>query len=131
MGLLVALASPEGDGVDLPAGPMTMAPVAVAPTGSSAPASVPAPARPFPVTTGGYVSLSPRAPQLRPVLTAAMMRLTPARHARAKIVEAEQQVVAGMNYRLLVKLRDGSRWRVVVWRRLDGDYEVTETIREG
>lgn len=99
--------------------PAAMAPVATPAVGDAAPAVV-----------GGYAPIDPHSRELRPVLAAALPSLTPARQARARIVRAEQQVVAGMNYRLLVKLRDGSRWRVVVWRRLDGGYEVTEALRE-
>ena len=130
LALLLSLVTTEGDGISPPVAPMPMAPMPVAPTGPAAPVSAPAPVRAAPVMAGGYASLSPRAPQLQPVLAAALPSLTPAHNARARIVRAEQQVVAGMNYRLLVKLRDGSRWRVVVWQRLDGGYEVTEAVRQ-
>lgn len=120
--LMLSLAvAPEGEPAAAPVAPLSVAPV----SGAASQAS-----RPAPVMVGGYARISPRAPELRPVLATAIAGLTPARNARAKIVRAEQQVVAGTNYRLLIKLRDGSRWRVVVWQRLDGGLEVTETFRE-
>lgn len=50
----------------------------------------------------------------------------PAPHAALKlIVGAERQVVAGTNYRMIVQLKDGKRWRLVVWKKLDGTMELT------
>lgn len=43
----------------------------------------------------------------------------------AAINLVETQVVAGLNYRLLLTLSDHSRWQAVVWRRLDGTMKVT------
>lgn len=37
----------------------------------------------------------------------------------------EQQVVAGINYRLDLTLSDGSRVRATVWKKLDGSFELT------
>jgi len=47
----------------------------------------------------------------------------------ASIESAQQQVVAGMNYRLALTLRDGSRWNVVVYRQLNGQLQLTSTDR--
>lgn len=126
LAVVLALAAAPDLGAVPPVAPLSLAPVAAGAPQAAAQQAAPVPA---PVLVGGYAPISPRAPQLRPVLAAALPSLTPARHARVLIVRAEQQVVAGMNYRLLVKLRDGSRWRVVVWQRLDGGYEVTEAVR--
>ncbi|MCW3834630.1 cystatin domain-containing protein [Sphingomonas canadensis] len=41
------------------------------------------------------------------------------------IADAQQQVVAGMNYRFALTLSDGSRLRVQVYRNLSGNYEIT------
>lgn len=79
---------------------------------------------------GGYTVVSPRARELDAVVKSAVAHLTPRPHARGRVLAAERQVVAGTNYRLLLKLRDGSRWRVVVWQKLDGTREVTEAVRE-
>ena len=55
----------------------------------------------------------------------------PRPHARLKrIVGAERQVVAGTNYRMLVVLKDGKRWRLVVWKKLDGTMELTSSKRD-
>ena len=48
-----------------------------------------------------------------------------------RILTAEQQIVAGVNVRLTLLLRNGHRWRVTVWRKLDGGMVVTEAVRLG
>jgi len=45
-----------------------------------------------------------------------------------KILKADRQVVAGLNYRLEIEVADGSRHikaRVVVWKKLDGSLALT------
>jgi cystatin-C len=45
-----------------------------------------------------------------------------------KILKVEQQVVAGLNYRLEIEVADGSKRlkaRAVVWRKLDGSLALT------
>ena len=37
----------------------------------------------------------------------------------------QQQVVAGINYRLDLTLSDGSKVRATVWKKLDGSFELT------
>ena len=37
----------------------------------------------------------------------------------------QQQVVAGLNYRLDLTLSDGSKVRATVWKKLDGTFELT------
>lgn len=110
-------------------GPEPLPPAAPAPATA---AVVPAPAA-EPVRAplvGGFAPMSPRAPELGPVVQAAITHITPQPRAKGRVLVAERQVVAGMNYRLLLKLRDGSRWRVVVWQKLDGTRQVTEATRE-
>ncbi|MCC6926580.1 cystatin domain-containing protein [Novosphingobium sp.] len=54
----------------------------------------------------------------------------PKPHGKLKtIVGAERQVVAGMNYRMLLVLSDGKRWRVQVWKKLDGTMQLTHFKR--
>lgn len=54
----------------------------------------------------------------------------PKPHGKLKaIVGAEQQVVAGTNYRMLLVLSDGKRWRVQVWKKLDGTMQLTHYKR--
>lgn len=55
----------------------------------------------------------------------------PRPHGKLKrIVGAERQVVAGMNYRMILILSDNSRWRVQVWKKLDGTMELSRYKRE-
>ena len=48
-----------------------------------------------------------------------------------RILSAEQRIVAGVNVRVMLLLRNGHRWRVTVWRKLDGRMVVTEAVRVG
>ncbi|WP_221773762.1 hypothetical protein, partial [Novosphingobium piscinae] len=97
-----------------------------APVPAPPPAAAPVPAAPL---VGGFSPVRRGAPELGPVVKAAVAHLTPARHARARLLMAERQVVAGSHYRLLLKLRDGSVWRVMVWQRLDRSLQITEAVR--
>lgn len=83
-----------------------------------------------PAVAGGYSPLNPLSPELQKPLRAALAAIAPVQHrSRAKIIAAHRQIVAGTNYRLVLQLRDGSRWQAVVWHRLDRQYQVTETNR--
>ena len=45
-----------------------------------------------------------------------------------KILKVEQQVVAGLNYRMVIEVADGSKHRkahAVVWKKLDGSLDLT------
>ena len=116
--LVLATTGPE----PLPPAAPAPAPAAVVPAPAAEPVRAP--------LVGGFAPMSPRAPELGPVVQAAITHITPQPRAKGRVLVAERQVVAGMNYRLLLKLRDGSRWRVVVWQKLDGTREVTEATRE-
>lgn len=84
------------------------------------------PSKPSPATAGGWSPIESSARELEPVIALAVHRL-PRRHARVvRVVEAGQQVVAGMNYRATLALADRSRWRATVWRKLDGTMDLTE-----
>ena len=65
-----------------------------------------------------------------PLARFAVAQLPRPHAALRRIVGAERQVVAGTNYRMLVVLKDGKRWRLVVWRKLDGTMELTWSKRE-
>lgn len=78
---------------------------------------------------GAYARANRSDPRVRAAYRAAVAALTPLKHPGAHLIAAESQVVAGTNYRLIIKLRDGSRWQAVVWHRLDGHYEVTAATR--
>jgi hypothetical protein len=50
--------------------------------------------------------------------------------ARLQSVDAvDTQVVAGVNYRLVMTLSDRSRWQVVVYRSLDQKFHFTSKLR--
>lgn len=52
------------------------------------------------------------------------------RGARIRSIETvHTQVVAGINFRILMTLTDGSQWQVVVWKRLDNLYQFTGGTR--
>jgi hypothetical protein len=87
-------------------------------------ASAEAPAYPPHALAGGWITMSPHAPELRPVLDAAL-RAIPRRAPLRGIFRAERQVVAGMNYRLILVLADGGKWRVTVWQHPNGTMEAT------
>lgn len=43
----------------------------------------------------------------------------------SKVTKAEQQVVAGMNYRMNIELQDGTKHTVVVYKDLQGNMSLT------
>ena len=97
------------------------------------PAATPAAAAPAdapgPPIVGGYARANRTDPRVHAAYHAALAAITPVKHPGAHLLAAESQVVAGTNFRLQIKLRDGSRWQAVVWHRLDGQYQVTSTTR--
>ncbi|NML05241.1 cystatin domain-containing protein [Sphingomonas sp. G-3-2-10] len=44
-----------------------------------------------------------------------------------RVEDVEKQVVAGMNYRFTLVLKDGHKWKVQVWAKLDRSYELTHS----
>ncbi len=51
----------------------------------------------------------------------------PRRKARlARVERAEKQIVAGTNYRLILRLTDKSRWTVTMWHKLDGTWAASQ-----
>lgn len=44
----------------------------------------------------------------------------------AEVGSAQTQVVAGTNYRMVLRLADGTRWSVTVWRKLEGSFDLTD-----
>lgn len=72
---------------------------------------------------GGYAPVDPH--DVLPMADFAVRHL-PRGHARLRRIErAETQVVAGMNVRLRLRLRDGACWQATVWQKLDGTMELT------
>jgi hypothetical protein len=74
-------------------------------------------------------SMSTHAPELRPMLRAALEAL-PSRAPLVGIFRAEQQFLgAGMAYRLILVLADDSQWRVTLMPGAQGSVAVTEVER--
>lgn len=90
------------------------------------------------------VPIQPPETRVEPAVAGGWRSATPDQDARAaadfaagalnrpgvtvKQVDAvETQVVAGLNYRLDMTLSDGSRWRVVVYRNLQGGFSLTSS----
>ncbi len=98
----------------------------------AAPALHAAPPAAGPPLAGGWSEV-PRARLQAEVGAIARFAVTklPRPHGALKtIVGAERQVVAGMNYRMILVLTDGSRWRVQVWKKLDGTMELSRYKRD-
>ena len=83
----------------------------------------------MPVITGGWQQAD--AAEATKAARFALPHLKDKHPRLRRILTAEQQIVAGVNYRLTLLLRNGHRWRVTVWRKLDGGMEVTEMVRVG
>ena len=84
---------------------------------------------PAPALVGGWHPADPDA-----AIKAARFSLPHLKEKRPRlrrILMAEQQIVAGVNVRLMLLLLNGHRWRVTVWRKLDGGMVVTEAVRVG
>jgi len=84
---------------------------------------------PAPALVGGWHPADPDAASK--AARFALPHLKEKRPRLRRILTAEQQVVAGVNVRLTLLLRNGHRWRVTVWRKLDGGMVVTEAVRVG
>ena len=108
-----------------------------APTPALTPAAIvePAPPTPMPtpapVITGGYspASLNDEMTKAaQAVAVDAIYKRDPTR-ALVEKVEAEMQVVAGINYHFVITMTGGARYGVTVYRKLDGTMEVTNYAR--
>ncbi|WP_353228337.1 hypothetical protein [Novosphingobium sp.] len=86
---------------------------------------------PPPPIVGGWqvVDHPDQDPEVRAAAQALVGQL-PLRHHRLRAVEtAQRQVVAGTNFRLVVRVAGHGRWSAVVWHRLDGTYAVADVLR--
>jgi hypothetical protein len=92
-------------------------------------APVPTREAPAPVLVGGWHPADPDA--ATKAARFALPHLKEKRPRLRRILTAEQQIVAGVNVRLTLLLRNGHRWRVTVWRKLDGGIVVTDAVRLG
>jgi len=89
------------------------------------PAPMPAPE---PVITGGYSPASLDDEMVKAAQAVAVDAIYTRNPTRALVekAEAEQQVVAGINYRFVITMTGGAKFNVTVYRKLDGTMEVTD-----
>jgi len=98
------------------------APPAVVETSTPTPMPTPAP-----VITGGYSPASLHDEMTKAAQAVAVDAIYTRDPTRALVekVEAEMQVVAGLNYQFVITMTGGARYGVTVYRKLDGSMEVT------
>jgi hypothetical protein len=98
------------------------APPAVVETSTPTPMPTPAP-----VITGGYSPASLDDEMTKAAQAVAVDAIYTRDPTRALVekVEAEMQVVAGLNYQFVITMTGGARYGVTVYRKLDGSMEVT------
>lgn len=96
---------------------------------AAAPATADTPPPPAAPIVGGWSELPRTDPELAAVARFVVPRLGRPRARLLRIEGGERQVVAGMNYRIVLQLTDRSRWRAQVWRKLDGTYQLTRSER--
>ncbi len=96
-------------------------------------ADVDRPAIPQGVVVGGYSAASLDDEWVKTAQTLAVSEIYKAEKTSATVqsVSAEQQVVAGMNYRFDITLSDNSRFGVTVFRDLQGAMQITEFRKLG
>lgn len=82
------------------------------------------PAAPSDARVGGW-SASTVTPEVTKAAEFALGELKISADRLERIEGAEKQVVAGMNYRFVLVLKDKHQWRVTVWSKLDGSHELT------
>lgn len=95
----------------------------------AAPATADTPPPPAAPIVGGWSELPRTDPELAAVARFVVPRLPRKQPRLLRIEGGERQVVAGINYRIVLQLTDRSRWRVQVWRKLDGTYQLTHHER--
>lgn len=89
------------------------------------------PAPPSNDTIVGGFEPSEVTPEVQEAARFALAQRNIAASRLARIEAVSRQVVAGTNYRMDLVLTDGARWRVLVWRQLDGSHVLTEAERVG
>ena len=80
-----------------------------------------------PVLAGGYSSVATNDPNVKSAADFAAKSLTNGQAGVKNISSAEQQVVAGMNYRMNIELTNGSKYNVTVYKDLQGGMSLTQS----
>jgi len=78
-----------------------------------------------PMIAGGWQAADPASGEVRQAANYALTQLPAGHGALAEVRSAQMQVVAGINYRMVLSLVDGTIWEATVWRKLDGSFELT------
>lgn len=89
---------------------------------TAAPSAAPEPAAP--AIAGGW-SASASTAEARAAAQFAVTAMNRPGVTLTSLDAVQQQVVAGLNYRLDLTLSDGSKVRATVWKKLDGTFELT------
>ncbi len=76
---------------------------------------------------GGWGRADADSAQVRAAATFALGAIDRGGVEIVRIEKAHQQVVAGMNYAMVLVLANGEHWRVRVWSKLDGTYQLTDS----
>lgn len=77
-----------------------------------------------PTIVGGWSSASVDNADVKAAAAFATKQIAAPGVTLTKIESADTQVVAGINYRMSLKLSDGRNPTVVVWKKLDGSMEL-------
>lgn len=85
------------------------------------------PVSPKPAIVGGMTSTSTTDAEVVKAATFAASQLG---SGLDSILAASQQVVAGMNYGMTLKLKSSAVYKVVVYRDLQGNYSLTESNKQ-
>ena len=78
-----------------------------------------------PMIAGGWQAADPASGEVRQAANYALTQLPAGHGALAEVRSAQMQVVAGINYRMVLSLVDGTIWEATVLRKLDGSFELT------
>jgi hypothetical protein len=76
------------------------------------------PATPKPAMLGGYTSVSVNNADVKQAASFAANQVSKGKAKLRKVTAAQTQVVAGLNYRLVIQLSNGQRYKVVVYKPL-------------
>lgn len=81
-----------------------------------------------PATVGGFAQAKDSAPELRAARNMAVAELIKRKGANTapNVIREEVQVVAGLNFRFLIKTAQGPTYEVIVFRPLTGAMAVTK-----
>lgn len=74
---------------------------------------------------GGWQAADPASQSVQDAANYAVTQLPEGHGGLAEVRSAQTQVVAGTNFRMVLRLADGTMWEVMVWHKLDGSYAIS------